>query len=217
MSNQDAYKRRIEIVKYLQDKNLSTGQLAEYFDVDDRTIRSDVDALRMGYEFLGTILKIESKHEGSQKHFYKSTVHPIFLGMNLSELYMLLTLLEGHANGPGGEVYENILQNIYNQLTDYAESRLAPRLKNKYEKEISANYNEKEAFHASIDYKLMFWAKSGNFIEVSFINENKRVIDKKLRLNGIEKSSLKVMDEDGNEFYVDYGDVMIDWSKVKYK
>mgnify|MGYP001434114569 CR=1 FL=1 len=92
MSNQDAYKRRIEIVKYLQDKNLSTGQLAEYFDVDDRTIRSDVDALRMGYEFLGTILKIESKHEGSQKHFYKSTVHPIFLGMILSVLGLFIII-----------------------------------------------------------------------------------------------------------------------------
>lgn len=33
--------RRIEILKVLQGKEMRTGELAEYFGVDERTIRSD--------------------------------------------------------------------------------------------------------------------------------------------------------------------------------
>jgi predicted DNA-binding transcriptional regulator YafY len=93
MEKSEPFERRIEIIKLLHGRKMRTGELAEHF-VDDRTIRADIDSLRMGMDVLGVKIKIESKHEGSQKHYYISTVHPIMLALNLSELLALLKLLE---------------------------------------------------------------------------------------------------------------------------
>ena len=93
MEKSEPFERRIEIIKLLHGRKMRTGELAEHF-VDDRTIRADIDSLRMGMDVLGVKIKIESKHEGSQKHCYISAVHPIMLALNLSELLALLKLLE---------------------------------------------------------------------------------------------------------------------------
>ncbi|NLC27025.1 MAG: HTH domain-containing protein, partial [Fastidiosipila sp.] len=85
MKKLDKTERKIEILKLLHGKEMRTGEIAEHFSLDERTIRTDINKLREGTQILGTTFKIESKHEGSQKHFYKSTVHPILLGLNLSE------------------------------------------------------------------------------------------------------------------------------------
>ncbi|NLO90346.1 MAG: HTH domain-containing protein [Clostridia bacterium] len=111
MKDLEPFERRIEILKLLQGREMRTGEIAEYFDVDERTIRSDIKALRDGMDILG--IKIESKHQGSQKHYYKSTVHPILLALNLSELYALLKLLENAMLKRKGEIYKHIFQQVY--------------------------------------------------------------------------------------------------------
>ena len=195
---------------------MRTGELAEHFGVDDRTIRADIDSLRVGMDVLGVKIRIESKHEGSQKHYYISTVHPIIMALNLSELFALLKLLENASSKNGGDVYKNIFQGIYSQMTDYAESRIAGLLKNKYDKTEIINKLEEEAFRHK-DYKLIFWLKSGRFIEISYFDEDNKLFNEKLKLLDFDGDMLKVVGEDGKQRLLDYNDIVIDWSEVEYK
>ena len=216
MKNYEPFERRIEIIKLLHGKKMRTGELAEHFGVDDRTIRADIDSLRIGMDVLGVKIRIESKHEGSQKHYYISTVHPIIMALNLSELFALLKLLENASSKNGGDVYKNIFQGIYSQMTDYAESRIAGLLKNKYDKTEIINTLEEEAFRHK-DYKLIFWLKSGRFIEISYLDEDNKPFNEKLKLLDFDGDMLKVAGEDGKQRLIDYNDIVIDWSEVEYK
>jgi len=130
----DKLKRRIEILRLLQGKEMRTRDIAEYFGVEERTIRSDIQSLRDGMELLGTKIKIESKHDGNQKQYYKSTVHPIILALNSSELFALLKLLESAALENKGDVYKHIFNVVYSQITDYAEKLIADKLQKKHSK-----------------------------------------------------------------------------------
>jgi hypothetical protein len=216
LKNYEPFERRIEIIKLLHGKKMRTGELAEHFGVDDRTIRADIDSLRIGMDVLGVKIRIESKHEGSQKHYYISTVHPIIMALNLSELFALLKLLENASSKNGGDVYKNIFQGIYSQMTDYAESRIAGLLKNKYDKTEIINTLEEEAFRHK-DYKLIFWLKSGRFIEISYLDEDNKPFNEKLKLLDFDGDMLKVAGEDGKQRLIDYNDIVIDWSAVEYK
>ena len=208
--------RRIEILKLLHGKKMRIGEIAEYFNVDERTIRSDVDELREGLNILGSVFKIESKHEGSQHHFYQSTVHPLVLGLNLSELLMLLKLLEEKSEAAGGEVYQNIFDSIYSQLTDYAEKILKPNLKKSYVRRQVMNVLEEEAFKKSIDYKLVFWNKSGKYIEISYLDENDQLVTADVKLIDVKNNKLKIEERGCQSRWIDYGDIAVDWSKVEY-
>jgi predicted ArsR family transcriptional regulator len=217
LKSYEPFERRIEIIKLLHGQKMRTGELAEHFGVDDRTIRADIDSLRMGIDILGVKIKIESKHEGSQKHYYISTVHPIMLALNLSELFALLKLLENASSKNGGEVYKSIFQGIYSQMTDYAESRISGLLENKYDKSEIINNLEENAFNKHKDYKLIFWLKSGEFIEISYLDEDNKPFNEKVKLLDFDGDMLKVVGEDGKQRLLDYNDIVIDWSEVEYK
>lgn len=181
MDKLEPFERRIEILKLPHGKEMGTGELAEKFNVDDRTIRGDINALREGMDLFGVKFQIESRHEGNQKHHYKSTVHPIILGLNLSELLVLLKILEEKSKGSAGEVYKNIFQSIYSQISDYAEDIIERKLEGKYEKTEIVNLLEEEAFEISNDYQLVFWGKSGNFIEITYPDTDNILITEEVR------------------------------------
>ncbi len=211
------FERRIELLKLLQGKEMRTGELAEYFGVDERTIRDDVDALRVGMKVLGVNIKIDSKHEGSQKHYYKSTVHPIFLALNASQLYLLLKLLENAMLQPRGEVYEHIFHQVYSQITDYAEELVADKLKIRYEKSEVSNLLEEEAIKRK-SFILVYSEKSGRFIPVRYRDENGVIVDKEVTfVRFLNDNDVLVRDKKGNEYPLDYNDMVIDWDAVDYK
>lgn len=209
--------RRVEILKLLHGKEMRIGEIAEHFNVSDVTIRKDIDALRVGLDILGFRFKIESKHWGSQKHYYKSTVHPIMLGLNLSELLALLKALEDKSKGLGGEVYKNLFYRIYNQMTNYAEGIISPRLEGQYDKKEIINNLEEEAFMGHRDYKLAFWNKSGRYIKINYMDKNNNPVVKEVMLHDIQGDKIKVKDREGREEWFTYGDIAIDWSKEEYK
>lgn len=152
--------RIVEILKLLQGKEMRTSEIAEHFGIDERTIRTDIDILRQGFDLFGTKIKIESRHyDGNPRHYYKSTVHPIILALNSNELLSLLKLLEEAQTSAAGEVYKHIFNSVYSQITDYAEELLANKLRNEYSKSEVKNRLEEEAFNEFKDYKLVFWQK----------------------------------------------------------
>jgi predicted DNA-binding transcriptional regulator YafY len=217
MRKLESLERRVEILKLLQGREMRTSEIAEYFDVDERTIRSDIQALRDGMNILGVKIEIDSKHEGNQQHYYRSTVHPIMLALNLSELYALLKLLENAMLQSRGEVYKHIFEQVYSQITDYAEGLIADKLKNKYEKTKISNLLEEEAIRHN-DIMLVYWAKSGRFIETRYHNKDGVIVNEEVRLIDIRKNDeLIIRDKQGNEHSINYNDMVIDWTSVDYK
>jgi hypothetical protein len=93
-------------------------------------------------------------------------------------------------------------------MTDYAESRIAGLLKNKYDKTEIINTLEEEAFRHK-DYKLIFWLKSGRFIEISYLDEDNKPFNEKLKLLDFDGDMLKVAGEDGKQRLIDYNDIKI--------
>jgi len=206
--------RRVEIVKLLQGKKMRTGELAEYFEVDERTIRKDIDVLREGLDVFGTTIKIESKHQGSPEHYHTSTVHPVMLALNLTELFALLRQLEdAAAEHPDGGVFQHLFDCVYSQITQYAEDRLKDKLRKEHAVCVSKNrLEEKAVFRGAV-----YWAKSGRQVEISF-RDGESLRTANARLLDIDRSyRLKIKLEDGEERLLDYNDVIIDWPKLEYE
>jgi len=208
----EPFARKVEILKLLQGREMRTSEIAEYFGGDERTIRTDMQALRDGIDIFGIKIKIESKHPGKQKHFYKSTVHPIFLALNLSELFALLKLLENAILQDRGEIYKHIFDQVYSQITDYAEGLIANKLKNKYKKTKNSNLLEEEAIKHK-DIMLVYWVKSGRFIEISYRNKDGVLVNEEVSLIDIrENNEIIVRNKQGNKYSINYNDVVIDWT-----
>lgn len=213
----EPFERKVEILKLLQGREMRTSEIAEYFGVDERTIRTDMQDLRDGIDIFGIKIKIESKHPGEQKHYYKSTVHPILLALNLSELFALLKLLENAILQDRGEIYKHIFEQIYSQITDYAEGLIANKLKNEHKKTKNSNLLETEAIKNK-DIMLVYLEKSGRFIEISYSNKDGVLVNEEVSLIDIrENNEIIVRNKQGNKYSMNYNDVVVDWTSIDYK
>lgn len=120
--------KRIEIVKYLQEPHTRT-EVTEHFDIDPKSLYNyfvddnSIDILDMHIPIYFEKHKyhkitIEGSKEG------KSTIHPINLALNLTEINLLVDGMLKILNSTSIEyrVYKNIAERIYAQLTPYAKS-----------------------------------------------------------------------------------------------
>ena len=210
-----AFERRIKLLKLLQGTEMRIGEIAEKFDVDDRTIRSDIKALRE-MEVFDTKVKVESSHVGSQAHYYTSTVHPIFLALNLSELVALLQVLEREAMSSHHEIYGilcgTMLQKIYNQLTDYGEGKIKHTLLKEYVKGKTINTLEEEVYK-NIPYMI----KSGTECKITYTDENEMEITEKVKWKRVDGSKVLAKNSEGKERWLVYDDIKINWDEISYK
>lgn len=82
---------------------------------------------------------------------------PIVLALNSSELYAFLKFLEKAMMQTRGEVFKHIFDEVYSQITDYAEALIADKLKYQYDKAKITNLLEEEAFERHTALKLIFF------------------------------------------------------------
>src|SRR5699024_7321411 len=115
----------------------------------------------------------------------------------------------------GGEVYKNIFQKIYSQMTDYAENKISPLLEDEYNKTQIINTLEEEVFNK--DNKLVYWGKSGRYIEVSYTNEENKQVKEEIKLVNMKGNELEIENKDGKKRWIDYTDIIIDWGNQEYK
>ena len=78
------------------------------------------------------------------------------------------------------------------------------------------NVLEEEAFKKSIDYKLVFWNKSGKYIEISYLDETDHLVTAEVKLIDVKNNKLKIEERGCQSRWIDYGDIAVDWSKVEY-
>lgn len=111
--------RLLRILRHLHSGSHSRAEIAETFGISERQLSGDLKTLQNGFEFLDTSMEILNLERGSNT--YSSTIHPIFLSMNMSEIFALTvglkllgrdTLWESTLNG--------ISDLVYRQLSDHA-------------------------------------------------------------------------------------------------
>lgn len=112
--------RQLEIAKYLHDPH-SAEEIANQFGISERTVRDDIQALEEGITIFDATIKVRRIQSGHRKVF-QSTIHPIFLPLNLTEVYAVTRYLDDilPKNDPLAETARGVIQRIVDQLSPYA-------------------------------------------------------------------------------------------------
>lgn len=116
--------RMIEILKYLHEKPKTRQEIAQHFGISERTLSDDLTELQSGdYSFLGYGMQINLRRGDNT---YDSTIHPVFLPLNLSEVYALTIGLKVAGQGTAfADVFNYISECIYDQLSNYGQRRIS--------------------------------------------------------------------------------------------
>ena len=120
--------RQMYIAKLLHDTNIKISDLPELLLVSERTIEEDLRKLRGQdddpLQVMGQKLSIDFERSRSGLKF-PSTVHPLFLTQNLTQIIAILRGLEHQAKHPAYERYAvNTAASIWLQLSNYAKNRI---------------------------------------------------------------------------------------------
>jgi len=116
----DSVEVKIKLLKYLQGKETGKSRLdiAEHFNVSENTISKRLLELQsIDNQVLGKKVSIELERT---TNLYDSTIHPLLLTLNLSEVYGLIITLGKASNSLFGTTIKDIISDIVVQLTDYA-------------------------------------------------------------------------------------------------
>lgn len=170
IDSSSTFERRMYLVKRLHPNNQSfieseesVKDLAELLWVDEKTIRNDLRILRgeseneeelyyiCGKKFF--VPGIGRKKNDQQLH---STVHPLFLTSNLTQVFVTLKGLKILSqNALFAEYANQMAKDIWGQLSDYAKSKILylcetnlPDEKNWYE---SLESDDDYFFHSEVD------------------------------------------------------------------
>lgn len=120
--------RMIELLKYLQEKPKTRPEIAAHFDISETQLSDDLGELQDGsYSFLGYKMKIDLNRGDNT---YNSTIHPVFLPLNLSEVYALTIGLKQAGKGTVyKDIFNYISDSIYDQLSAYGKRRILDKAK----------------------------------------------------------------------------------------
>ena len=96
------------------------AELEEEFGISYETIRRYFGRLQEPHSLLGSNVKVLFEEDPVS---YESTIHPVFLALNLVEVNLLTTMLKHTFKDTGlSEVANDIADDIYRQLSEHARS-----------------------------------------------------------------------------------------------
>ncbi len=201
--------RQIEMVKYLHQPR-SRAEVARQFGLESRTIRKDLQQLAQGTRFLGVELKTSFSGRDLR---YRSSLHPVFLVMDLSQAYALtvglLKLLS-----PGSSqyaFYEQLAANVYAQLSDYAKDRLkeqAPEEAGRLEALGLSTAPEWQSVQAGAADRLLYLVKSGEPATISLYLKGEERTYHEARLQWLHRDSYRVLPREGEPFLIREKDLL---------
>lgn len=189
--------RQLDLVKMLHQP-LSKRELAERYAVSEKTLTKDLNALECGKFFMGQEIRLE-RAEGREIN-YVSSAHPVFMAMNLSEVFTLtIGLIQLGKKTAMESTYDHIAHDIYNQLSPYAKNLIRQRGEELgiyfRENDGYRRYRqEKECKERSKESALLYAAKSGKRCKVSYIVEDK-IIEKSGHIRWIDFATYKLVEQ----------------------
>lgn len=121
------FDRQLYIVKELHEKGRTTAYLGNKLWISDRTIDEDLAKLRSytGVSIMGQKIRVRGIERQKGNIEFQSTVHPIFLALNLTQVVVLLQGLQHMIKDEAYKEYAlKLSANIWNELSDYARRRI---------------------------------------------------------------------------------------------
>jgi hypothetical protein len=201
--------RQIEMVKYLHQPR-SRAEMARHFGLEPRTIRKDLQQLAQGTSFLGVTLQAEFSGRDLR---YRSSQHPVFLVMDLSQAYAgtvgLLKLLDRDSETYA--FYARLAASIYAQLSDYAKDKLreqAPEEAALLEDLGPDMAPEWQAHRASAANRLLYLVKSGQPATISLYLEGEERTYREARLQWLAQDSYRLLPREGAAFDIREQDLL---------
>jgi hypothetical protein len=185
--------RQLDIIKYLQGTAKTMKNLEELYWLNEKNIRPDLNALGNGIEFQNQKIKIDVDRErgsdGKQQLKYKSTAHPVFLPLNLTQVYALTVGIKKISKDTQ---YDNILNDlsnwVYSQLSDYAKDIINESIE-KWEEPITftkrrQEYNsEEEIFTENQLNRYHYYEKSGQVMCITYaVNEDVHITEGRVQV-----------------------------------
>ncbi len=121
------FDRQMYIVKELHEKGRDTSYLEEKLWVSDRTIEDDLAKLRSstGVSIMGQRITVKGIERQKGNIEFESTVHPVLLALNLTQVVVMLQGLHHMYNDKAYKEYAlKLAASIWNELSDYARRRI---------------------------------------------------------------------------------------------
>ncbi|SDY94525.1 hypothetical protein SAMN05660462_01315 [Proteiniborus ethanoligenes] len=120
------YERLVDLLKTL-NKGMTKSELMDHYSISRKPLESDINQLVMGTKILGQEVKIRDIQKEQNKITYQSTIHPIFLPLNMTEVYYLIMGLKSLSKDQrniASKTYDDLANKIYCQLSDYARNKI---------------------------------------------------------------------------------------------
>ncbi|MDD4754208.1 MAG: hypothetical protein PHT78_13385 [Desulfitobacteriaceae bacterium] len=218
---QEKSERMIEILKYLHEEPKTREEIAQYFGISERALSDDLSELQNGsYSFLGYNMKINLRRGDNT---YDSTIHPVFLPLNLSEVYTLTIGLKLTGKGTAFEdVFNYVSDCIYDQLSNYGQKRIFEKAKATnvhFSDEHKKAYRyEEDILNANLKQKrsqmFAYYLKSGVLCEIEYdIAEGIKTVTGRVDLakdnrKGFIVNKLRVTNQGQTEVEIDLDKVL---------
>ena len=208
--------RTPQIIKLIQNNPMRIDDLAEYFHVDSRTIRRNLEFIEEG------MLDIDSDTNFSvirnkgvvsivSTDKYKTTMHPITLNLNLTELYTLLIDVAEREryNKFSGQVYDLIMRRIYSQLSDYAKGIIDAHKDVISYKGNGNSFISEEELHKRFKMSMIMSAlKSGCKVNVGFKDNGVMCFDI-VKIKKFREGKYMLLADSGEKYICSEDDIVI--------
>lgn len=120
----------IKLLKYLQsgeDETTKHGRkaIADHFSISENALNEHLTKLQNGCSILGERVKIEELRRA--KNTYDSTIHPLFMTLNLADMYFLSVVVPRLAKDTMYyETAKRVATKVRRQLSEYAQKTINP-------------------------------------------------------------------------------------------
>jgi hypothetical protein len=180
------YERQVDLLKTLNSGKTKV-ELEQYYSLSKKPLEKDIDELVMGTRILGQKVKIRDIRRDHKAITYQSTIHPVFMPLNLTEVYYLtvgLKMLSSEHETIMGQTLENISNRVYCQLSDSARKKIDKKAREAdvsfpYEEEVeryNVCWDEEEMARDNLRSTLAYIWKAGIQCTIHLKNEVMEVI-----------------------------------------
>lgn len=204
-----------EILKYTHEGNKTRDEIAGHFVISKQTLVEDINSLKFGCSILGQKVKIEDLERGT--NLCRSTIHPIYLPLDLLEVFVLTTELKRLSicsGSPYSEIMGYLAEAVYDQLSDYGKRCVNERATvelGKYdeqdrdlvgfrkEKDFLGYLRHLYSYSTDLKNSLAYAFKSGELYEVEYFSSDKGKTTIKAKLHYKIDDTVSIIGEDGRE------------------
>ena len=204
-----------EILKYTHEGNKTRDEIAGHFVISKQTLVEDINSLKFGCSILGQKVKIEDLERGT--NLCRSTIHPIYLPLDLLEVFVLTTELKRLSicsKSPYSEIMNYLAEAVYDQLSDYGKRCVNERgtvelgKYDEQDRDLVGFRKEKDflgylrhlySYSTDLKNSLAYAFKSGELYEVEYFSSDKGKTTIKAKLHYKIDDTVSIIGEDGRE------------------